>query len=171
MEHKSCHRPPLRPEQIGPRVMELSKYLRKNFNAAVAEQGLFFGQQDILLLLIHQPGMTLGQLSRALGVASATASVSVKRMEKAGFIEKRADRADARVIRLYPTPLAENAPKKIYQKMDALEGVLTAGMSESQVLTLAQLLEQALNNVGQEGRPEESGADERNAKQKGESDV
>ena len=41
MELKPCHRRPLRPDEIGPRVMELSKYLRKNFNAAVAEQGLF----------------------------------------------------------------------------------------------------------------------------------
>ena len=67
MELKPCHRRPLRPDEIGPRVMELSKYLRKNFNAAVAEQGLFSGQQDILLLLIRQPGMTLGQLSRGGG--------------------------------------------------------------------------------------------------------
>ena len=44
MELKPCHRRPLRPDEIGPRVMELSKYLRKNFNAAVAEQGLFSGQ-------------------------------------------------------------------------------------------------------------------------------
>ena len=36
MELKTCHRRPLRPDEIGPRVMELSKYLRKNFNAAVA---------------------------------------------------------------------------------------------------------------------------------------
>ena len=146
MELKPCHRRPLRPDEIGPRVMELSK----NFNAAVAEQGLFSGQQDILLLLIRQPGMTLGQLSRALGVASATASVSVKRMEKAGFIEKRVDEKDARIVRLYPTPVAEDAPKKIHQKMNAMEQVLTAGMSQEQVLTLAGLLERALQNVGKE---------------------
>ena len=28
MELKPCHRRPLRPDEIGPRVMELSKYLR-----------------------------------------------------------------------------------------------------------------------------------------------
>ncbi len=150
MELKPCHRRPLRPDQIGPRVMELSKYLRKTFNAAVAEQGLFSGQQDVLLLLSREPGMTLAQLSRALGVASATASVSVKRMEKAGFIEKRADEHDARIMRLYLTPEADDAPKKIHQKMDALESVLTAGMSREQVLELARLLEQALQNVSRE---------------------
>ena len=150
MELKPCHRRSLRPDQIGPRVMELSKYLRKTFNAAVAEQGLFSGQQDVLLLLSREPGMTLAQLSRALGVASATASVSVKRMEKAGFIEKRADEHDARIMRLYLTPTAEDAPKKIHQKMDALESVLTAGMSREQVLELARLLEQALQNVSLE---------------------
>ena len=103
-----------------------------------------------MLLLIRQPGMTLGQLSRALGVASATASVSVKRMEKAGFIEKRVDEKDARIVRLYPTSVAEDAPKKIHQKMNAMEQVLTAGMSQEQVLTLAGLLERALQNVGKE---------------------
>ena len=128
MELKPCHRRPLRPDEIGPRVMELSKYLRKNFNAAVAEQGLFSGQQDILLLLIRQPGMTLGQLSRAL----------------------RVDEKDARIVRLYPTSVAEDAPKKIHQKMNAMEQVLTAGMSQEQVLTLAGLLERALQNVGKE---------------------
>ena len=103
-----------------------------------------------MLLLIRQPGMTLGQLSRALGVASATASVSVKRMEKAGFIEKRVDEKDARIVRLYPTPVAEDAPKKNHQKMNPMEQVLTAGMSQEQVLTLAGLLERALQNVGKE---------------------
>ena len=150
MELKPCHRRPLRSDQIGPRVMELSKYLRKNFNAAVAEQGLFSGQQDILLLLCHQPGMTLSQLSHALGVASATASVSIKRMEKAGFVEKRVDENDARVVRLYPTPGAADAPRKIRQKMDALESVLSAGMSADEVLELVRLLDRALQNVGQE---------------------
>ena len=135
---------------IGPRVNYLSRLVRRRFNEVIAEEGLFSGQQDILLLLIRQPGMTLGQLSRALGVASATASVSVKRMEKAGFIEKRVDEKDARIVRLYPTSAAEDAPKKIHQKMNAMEQVLTAGMSQEQVLTLAGLLERALQNVGKE---------------------
>ena len=34
--------------------------------------------------------------------------------------------------------------------MNAMEQVLTAGMSEEQVLTLAGLLERALQNVGKE---------------------
>ena len=41
-------------------------------------------------------------------------------------------------------------PKKIHQKMNAMEQVLTAGMSQEQVLTLAGLLERALQNVGKE---------------------
>lgn len=57
MELKPCHRRPLRPDEIGPRVMELSKYLRKNFNAAVAEQGLFSGSR-IYCAADRQPGMT-----------------------------------------------------------------------------------------------------------------
>ena len=58
------------------------------FNEAVIEQGLFSGQQDILFNIVENEGITLGALAHKLRVATATASVSVKRMEKAGFIVK-----------------------------------------------------------------------------------
>lgn len=115
MELKPCHRRPLRPDEIGPRVMELSKYLRKNFNAAVAEQGLFSGQQDILLLLIRQPGMTLGQLSRALGWPALPPPCLSSAWKRPGLL-KAGGRKDARIVQLYPTSVAEDAPKKIHQK-------------------------------------------------------
>lgn len=147
MEHKKCPPPP---GIIGPRVSYLSKLLRREFNKAAAEQGLFSGQQDILFRINENEGITLRELAGLLGVASATASVSVKRMEKAGFIIKKPDEADGRIIRLYPTEKAKQSPLKIREKMEKMDLILKQGMTEKEVAELSRLLDLAVANLDKE---------------------
>lgn len=132
---------------IGPRVARLSKMTKRAFNKAAAEQGLFSGQQDILFQINNNEGISLGELSKELGVAVATASVSVKRMEKAGFIIKKTDEEDARLTRLYPTEKAKQAPENIRRKMEVLDEVLKKGMTEEEVRLLSDLLDRAIENM------------------------
>ena len=147
MEHKKC--PP--PEGvIGPRIGYLSKLIRKEFNKAVAEQDLFSGQQDILFFINENEGITLRELADKLDVAPATASVSVKRMEKSGFIIKKADEADGRIIRLYPTEKARQTPLKIREKMDKMDLILKQGMTEEEAKVLSRLLDKAVSNLEKE---------------------
>lgn len=119
-------------------------------NKAVAEQGLFSGQQDILFLINNNAGITLSELSKELGIAAATASISVKRMEKAGFIIKKTDEDDARLTRLYPTEKAKQAPENIRRKMDMLDEVLKKGMTDEETRLLSDLLDRAIENMKSE---------------------
>ena len=135
---------------IGPRVACLSKMTKIAFNKAAAEQGLFSGQQDILFQINNNEGITIGELTNEVGVAAATASVSVKRMEKAGFIIKKTDEGDGRITRLYPTEKAKQAPENIRKKMDMLDDVLKTGMTQEEVLLLSDLLDRAIANMKSE---------------------
>lgn len=146
---KPCGPPP--EGMIGPRVNLLSKLIRRTFNEALAEQGLFSGQQDIVFYLVENEGVTLSQLAENLGVSVATASVSVKRMEKSGFIEKKPDRDDARIIRLYPTEKARVAPENVRNHMNSLESVLSKDMTEEEAMLLSSLLERAIQNMIKRG--------------------
>ncbi len=146
---KPCGPPP--EGMIGPRVNFLSKLIRRTFNEALAEQGLFSGQQDIVFYLVENEGVTLSQLAENLGVSVATASVSVKRMEKSGFIEKKPDRDDARIIRLYPTEKARVAPENVRNHMNSLESVLSKDMTEEEAMLLSSLLERAIQNMIKRG--------------------
>lgn len=142
--HHHCP-PPI--DMIGPRINYLSKHIRKTFNQALAEQGLFSGQHDILFAVIENEGITTSALAKRLGVAVATVSVSVKRMEKAGFIIRKADKHDARVTLLYPTEKAKQAPENIKRKMDSLEHQLKKSMTDDEIKTLSTLLEKAIKNM------------------------
>lgn len=135
---------------ICPRVNFLSKRIRKAFNKAASEEGLFSGQQDLLLFLVMNEGATLSELSAKLNVSAATVSVSVKRMEKAGFLIKKTDETDGRITRIYPTEKAKKAPENIRKKMDVLEEKLKKGMSEEEVQTLCDLLGKAIMNMLEE---------------------
>ena len=132
---------------IGPRVDYLSRLVKKSFNEAVAQQGLFSGQQDILLAIVENDGITQSRLAAQMNVAPATISVSVKRMEKNGFIVKKPDELDARIIRLYPTKKALLAPERIREHMHTLEKSICKGMTEEQIRELSDLLDLAIDNL------------------------
>ncbi len=150
MRFKKHLEPPPK-NMIGPRVMCLAKLIRQANNKATAKQGVFSGQHDIILHLVENEGMTLSELANTIEVSNATASVSVKRMEKAGFIQKKADKNDARIIRLYPTEKAKTIPDNIKQMFDSLEAKLKQNMTEEQAAELAELLETAINNLSKGG--------------------
>lgn len=140
------HCPPPK-DRLGPRIMCLSKLMRQAFNEAVAEQGLFSGQEDIILTLVMNEGLTLSELSKILDVSNATASVSVKRMEKSGFIMKKPDKSDARITRLYPTEKAKATTDKIKSHMDEMEKRIKTNMTETEAEQLSMLLESAIQNL------------------------
>lgn len=126
MNYKRRQPPP--EYMVGPRVNFLSRLIRCRFNEVIAEQGLYSGQQDIIFALIENEGITSSKLAQLTGVSNATMSVSIKRMEKAGFVIKKPDKNDARIIHLYPTQKAMAVPDNIRKKMDRLEAVITKGM-------------------------------------------
>ncbi len=132
---------------IGPRVNYLSRLVRCRFNEVIAEEGLFSGQQDILFAIVENEGLTSSELSSMVGVSAATISVSVKRMEKTGFIIKKADEKDARIFRLYPTEKAKALPNNIRLKMDELERTLCSGFSREDVLRFSSYLQFAIKNL------------------------
>lgn len=146
MKMHTHHCPPPK-DRLGPRIMCLSKLMRQTFNEAVAEQGLFSGQEDIILTLVINEGLTLSELSKILDVSNATTSVSVKRMEKSGFIIKKPDKNDARITRLYPTEKAKATTDKIKSHMDEMEKRIKANMTETEAEQLSVFLDSAIQNL------------------------
>ena len=100
--------------------------------------------------MIENEGITSSKLASSCGVSLPTMSVSIKRMEKAGFILKKPDEKDARIMHLYPTNKAKAVPKNIKAKMDELEAVITKGMDRDTALKFAHYLQTAIDNLLEE---------------------
>jgi DNA-binding MarR family transcriptional regulator len=114
------------------------------------EFGLFRGQPPLLFALWEEEGLTHSELAEHLHVQPATITKMIKRMERAGFVERSQDVEDQRVSRVYLTDAGRNI-------RDALEGVLReleeqtfAGFSSEECALLNRFLLRIHNNLMQE---------------------
>lgn len=148
MNYKRRQAPP--ENLVGPRVNFLSRLIRCRFNEVIAQEGLYSGQQDIIFALVENEGITSSKLASSCGVSLPTMSVSIKRMEKAGFILKKPDEKDARIMHLYLTNKAKAVPENIRAKMNELEAVITKGMDRDTALKFAHYLQTAIDNLLEE---------------------
>jgi len=106
-------------------------------------------QSQVILIeyAASKPGCGIQEMAKGLGLATPTVSISVRQLEKAGFIERQPDPQDGRAGRLFLT----SAGQKLHQRTHGFrrkkfEGLL-AGLTPEERITLLGLLEQAISNA------------------------
>lgn len=79
-------------------------------NIEFKKYGLAKNQYIYLVRIYENPGIILEQVTDMLKVDRSTASRAVEKLRKAGFITKRKDVINRKILKLYPT----ESGKKIY---------------------------------------------------------
>jgi DNA-binding MarR family transcriptional regulator len=92
---------------IGFLISDVARLLRTAFDRRVRGLGLTRSQWLVINRLHRRPGATQSELAEMLEVEKATAGRMVDRMEKKGWVVRRADAADRRVNRLFLTEEAD----------------------------------------------------------------
>lgn len=139
--------PPPPRGNIGARIGFISRKSKNYFNQVVSEEGLFAGQHHIIMMLERVGCATVSQIAEEMRTTSATASVSIKRLEKAGFVEKKSSDSDARITKIYLTDKALAVTQRIKSKMDEAEESLTSGLTQEEKYQLSDLLDKVVNNI------------------------
>jgi DNA-binding MarR family transcriptional regulator len=132
---------------LGQLLLQICRLNRRRVRALLDEIGLYRGQPHVLRALWEQEGLTHSQLAHALNRSAATMTNMIKRMEKAGFVERRADPADERVSRVYLTDAGRAIQDRVYQVWRELEEQGFAGLSEQERAQLQQLFTQIRDNL------------------------
>jgi DNA-binding MarR family transcriptional regulator len=91
------------PETLDFLLVQVCKLHYARMHTLLEELGLYRGQPPVLFALWEREGATHGELATQLHVKPATITKMIKRMEKAGFVERRSDPDDERVSRVYLT--------------------------------------------------------------------
>lgn len=116
-------------------------------HALLEELGLYRGQPRLLRALYEGEGITHGDLADRLRVTPATITKMIQRMERAGFIERRADPADQRVSRVYLTEAGNAIRAAMDKALGTLEAESLAGLTEAERRQLCQLLLSVRDNL------------------------
>ena len=73
----------------------------------LGKYGLYPGQPQVLFALKRLVRPTQNELAGYLGVGKASAGISVRRLESAGFVKRTRDRRDTRCVRIQLTAKGE----------------------------------------------------------------
>jgi len=90
-------------ERVERDLSVIRQALRKPLDAEVAKGKLTAPQTAVMQVVVSRPGISLKELSREVSLAHSTVSGIADRLEKQGMLERKTDREDARVSRIFPT--------------------------------------------------------------------
>lgn len=125
-------------------VMRAQKQLMMH---RLAQKDAHMGQAFTLWTLTEHEGMNPSELANILGVKRPTVTIMLRKMEKAGLVERRADEQDQRFMRVYLT----DAGRALHSELQAVHceivEITVGEMSEDDQRELERLLRVVEKNL------------------------
>lgn len=141
----------LNPIPAGLHLTRVARVVSRAFDNALAEAGGSLPVWLVLLNLKISPRASQRELADAVGVREATLTHHLNAMEKDGLLTRRRDPGNRRI---HIVELSEDGHALFLRLRDAainFDGQLRQGLSETELGTLARLLDQLADNVGDPG--------------------
>jgi MarR family transcriptional regulator, organic hydroperoxide resistance regulator len=135
------------PESIGFNLVKLCKQYFNRLNVALNVYNLYEGQQNVLIQLWDEDGLSQSELTRRLGIEPASVSKGIERMGNAGFITRQPDPEDARANKIFLTDLGRSLEEPVHQAWFAVEEELLAEMTPEERMLLRRLVLQMRENL------------------------
>ncbi|QNU65591.1 winged helix-turn-helix transcriptional regulator [Ruminiclostridium herbifermentans] len=132
---------------IARKMNTLSILHRINIQKQASKNGLYFGQPPILEYVASHNYCTQREVADFMKVSPASISTSVKRMQKAGLIEKLVDDSDLRYNRLKITEKGKELTDKCRKDFDKVDAQMFAGFSDEECQQLYGYYERMIKNL------------------------
>ncbi|PGM52118.1 MarR family winged helix-turn-helix transcriptional regulator [Bacillus sp. AFS053548] len=116
-------------------------------NIEFKEHDLTKGQYLYLVRIAENPGIIQEKLAEMIKVDRTTAARAIKKLEMNGFIEKKEDKENKKIKKLFATEKGENVYPFIKRENDYSNIVALEGLSEIEVKTIFNLLQKVRKNV------------------------
>ncbi|MBW0263220.1 MarR family winged helix-turn-helix transcriptional regulator [Lentilactobacillus parabuchneri] len=108
------------------------------------------GQHLYLVRICENPGIFQDQLAELIKVDRTTAARAIKKLEEKGFVTKRADTANKKIRRIYPTEKARRTYPNILRENVYSNQVALKSLSTDEADELERLLEKVSDNIDED---------------------
>jgi DNA-binding MarR family transcriptional regulator len=135
------------PESIDFLLAQICRLHHARAHTLLETLGLYHGQPPMLRALWKQEGLTHSELAASLHVQPATMTKMVKRMEKAGFVERKSDPDDQRVSRVYLTDAGRAVEAEVKRVWRTLESETFDGFTMEERVLLRRFFLQVRENL------------------------
>lgn len=116
-------------------------------NIEFKEYDLTKGQYLYLVRICENPGIIQEKLAEMIKVDRTTAARAIQKLEMNGFIEKKEDKHNKKIKKLFPTEKGEKVYPFIKREHDYSNIVALEGFSEREAETMFNLLQRVRKNI------------------------
>ncbi len=136
-------------KSVGWALVQAARLHRSRIGDRLAALDLFAGQEQVVQALAMAGTMTMGDLAATLRVRPPTASKTISRLAALGFVERRAEAGDGRVVRVRLTEVDLAKAAAIERIWDDVEAELLDGFDNKERRRLRKLLRRAAGNLAE----------------------
>lgn len=125
---------------VGQLLAQVCRMSGQRLRGHMEKIGLHRGQGFALIHLWHNDGMPQRDLARSMHISPASVTNMLQRMERDGWIERKRDEADQRVVRVFAADKSKKLrveAKRVFQEMEDELGSIYTSEEQS---TLKRLL-------------------------------
>lgn len=127
--------------------MELTRvYFIKSYKV-VSDKGIHPGQAALLELVGNEEGLSQKEIAKKLNIQPPTVAVSIRRMEKAGWLTREIDADDKRISRVFITEAGSRIVKEVNFTAKEMDKIVFSGISETEKCLLRRILIQLIQNL------------------------
>lgn len=128
-------------------LAQFAQAYRNITDSFMDEIAMYRSQSTALCKLFIRDGMTQSEIAQRLSVQGATVTDMLQRMEEAGFVTRRRDPDDNRLVRVYLTDLGREKERTITEQFEKLESAIFDGFDDDERAVLRRFLNRALDNM------------------------
>ena len=120
--------------------------LKRSISKKVKKTGVFRSQHRLLMILGKHPDCSQTELAERLEISPAAVAVSLKKLEKSGFISRQCQENDNRVNQVVITEKGWKIIDLSTQYFKEMENAFLSDFSEEELKQLQSFLERMIKN-------------------------
>ena len=104
-------------------------------------------QIPLLMMISKNEGLPQRELAKKLDVEPSSMAIMMKRLEKAGFVKRKRDEEDARILRIYPTERVFQTIERIHRIVGEIEKEVFSILSDEERKIFKGILERLVDHL------------------------
>lgn len=151
MEKTGCRRAFDSPEhRLIEKYIRVTRMHRSMMERMLGGTGVYRSQHQILMFVSDNPNVSQKELAGMYGVSGATMAVTLKKLEKGGYIERLVDQRDNRCNQISITDKGRKVVEDSVKLFRYTEHCMFEGFSENDMKVLGELLDRIYGNMSRE---------------------
>ena len=142
-------------------IMKINREHRKMIERRISSLGIHPSQHHLLMHISRKGPSIQTSIAEAMGVSASTIAVSLKKLEKGNYIEKRISPNDSRSNLIMLTKKGEDVVLQSQILFDEADELMFQGISEEGKEQLYCFMESIINNLLSVNEQESNGKDKR----------